>query len=156
LPKQHTNHPEPNCPPTFNKYLLSPTAAWFWTTMILTITASTITLTIPEDSQFILTRNILSLVLTLWLPGYAFTKTLYPTKLPITTKNENLETVERIALSFTISIALIMITGLLLNYTPWGIRSTPIILSLLTLTVILAIVAANREYHININQPTTN
>jgi len=49
------------------------------------------------------------------------------------------------------SIALIMITGLLLNYTPWGIRPTPITLSLLTLTIIFAIVAANREYHTNIN-----
>ena len=153
MPKNETNHPEPNHPSTFNEYLLSPTAAWFWTTIILTIAASIIALTIPEDSQFLLARNILGFILVLWLPGYTFIKALYPTKLAITTKKENLETIERIALSFTMSIALVMITGLLLNYTPWGIRPTPITLSLLTLTVILAIVAANREYHTNIDQP---
>jgi uncharacterized membrane protein len=151
LPKNQTKPPEPNHPPTFNKYLLSPTAAWFWTTIILTIAASTIALTIPEDSQFLPARNILGFILVFWLPGYTFIKALYPTKLPITTKKENIETIERIALSFTMSIALIMITGLLLNYTPWGIRPTPITLSLLTLTVILAIVAANREYNTNIS-----
>jgi hypothetical protein len=97
LPKNQTKPPKPNHPPTFNKYLLSPTAAWFWTTIILTIAASTIALTIPEDSQFILARNILGFILVLWLPGYTFTKALYPTKLPITTKKENVETIERIA-----------------------------------------------------------
>jgi uncharacterized membrane protein len=155
LPKNQTRPPEPKHPPTFTKYLRSPTAAWFWTTIILTIAASIITLIIPEDSQFLPARNILGFILVFWLPGYTFIKALYPTKLPITTKKENIETIERIALSFTMSIALIMITGLLLNYTPWGIRPTPITLSLLTLTVILAIVAARREYHTNINQPPT-
>jgi uncharacterized membrane protein len=153
LPKNETNHPKPNPPPTFTKYLRSHTAAWFWTTIILTITASTIILTIPENSQFLPARNILGLIIVLWLPGYTFIKTLYPTKLPITTNNENLDTIERIALSLGMSIVLITLTGLLLNYTPWGIRATPITLSLLTLTVILAIVAANREYHMNMQQP---
>lgn len=153
MPKNETNHLEPIDPPTFNKYLLSHTAAWFWTTIILTIAASIIILTIPEDSQYLPARNILSLILVFWLPGYTFIKALYPTKLPVTTNNENLETIERIALSLAMSIVLITLTGLLLNYTPWGIRSTPITLSLLTLTVILATVAANREYHTNMQQP---
>lgn len=153
MPKNETNPPEPNPPPTFTKYLRSPTAAWFWTTIILTIAVSTIILTIPEDSQFLPARNILGLTLVFWLPGYTFIKALYPTKLPITTNNENLETIERITLSFAMSIVLIIITGLLLNYTPWGIRPTPTTLSLLTLTGILAIVAANREYHTNMQQP---
>ena len=116
---------------------------------------STIILTIPEDSQYLPARNIVSLTLIFWLPGYTFIKALYPTKLPITTNQQSLETIERIAISVTMSIALIMITGLLLNYTPWGIRQTPITLSLLTLTTILAIVAARREYHTNIDQPPT-
>lgn len=148
MPKQHTNPP-----PTFTKYLLSHTATWFWTTIILTTAASTIILTIPEDSQYLPARNILALILIFWLPGYTFIKTLYPTKLPITTNNENLDTIERIALSLGMSIVLVTLTGLLVNYTPWGIRTTPITISLLTLTVIMAIVAANREYHTNIQQP---
>jgi uncharacterized membrane protein len=59
---------------------------------------------------------------------------------------ENLETVERIALSLGMSIALAPIVGLLLNYTPWGIRLTPIVLSLLSLTLVFATAALIREY----------
>jgi uncharacterized membrane protein len=60
--------------------------------------------------------------------------------------NENLETVERVALSLGMSIALAPIVGLLLNYTPWGIRLTPIVLSLLSLTLVFATAALIREY----------
>jgi uncharacterized membrane protein len=44
------------------------------------------------------------------------------------------------------SLALVPIVGLLLNYTPWGIRQTPIVLSLLTLTVIFATTGILREH----------
>jgi len=43
------------------------------------------------------------------------------------------------------------ITGLLLNYTPWGIRLTPVTLSLLALTITLATVALIREQQIKLN-----
>ena len=47
------------------------------------------------------------------------------------------------------SLALVPITGLLLNYTPWGIRTTPITLSLLALTTAFAIAAIIREYNMS-------
>jgi uncharacterized membrane protein len=74
-------------------------------------------------------------------------KTLYPSKVPITTSSENLDTIERIALSLGLSIALTAIVGLMLNYTPWGIRLTPITLSLLVLTIVFATAAVLREYN---------
>ena len=43
------------------------------------------------------------------------------------------------------SLALVPLTGLLLNYTPWGIRLTPITISLLALTLTLATIAFYRE-----------
>jgi len=43
------------------------------------------------------------------------------------------------------SLALVPIAGLLLNYTPWGIRATPVTLSLLALTVAFATAALLRE-----------
>jgi uncharacterized membrane protein len=44
------------------------------------------------------------------------------------------------------SLALVPLIGLLLNYTPWGIRLTPIAISLLSLTLILTITGLIREY----------
>jgi uncharacterized membrane protein len=72
------------------------------------------------------------------LLGFAFIKMLFPSKLPIATSSENLDTIERVALSLDLSIALVPIVGLILNYTPWGIRLTPITLSLLALTTFFA------------------
>jgi uncharacterized membrane protein len=44
------------------------------------------------------------------------------------------------------SLALVPLVGLLLNYTPWGIRLTPITLSLTALTLTFATAAVIREY----------
>jgi uncharacterized membrane protein len=44
------------------------------------------------------------------------------------------------------SLALTPIVGLILNYTPWGIRLTQITLSLLALTVVFATAAVLREH----------
>ncbi len=50
------------------------------------------------------------------------------------------------------SLALVPLVGLLLNYTPWGIRLTPVTLSLLALTIILTIIGLLREH----NEKTRN
>jgi len=65
---------------------------------------------------------------------------------PTKTSTESLDPIERIALSLGMSIALVPIIGLLLNYTPWGITLTPITLSLLALTTVFATAAILREH----------
>jgi len=57
-----------------------------------------------------------------------------------------LDNIERIALSIGMSLALVPLVGLLLNYTPWGIRLTPITISLLALTLTLSTAAIIREH----------
>jgi uncharacterized membrane protein len=64
--------------------------------------------------------------------------------LPQKTSSENLDTIERVALSLGMSLALTPIVGLILNYTPWGITLTPITLSLLALTVVFATAAISK------------
>jgi uncharacterized membrane protein len=73
-------------------------------------------------------------------------KALFPTQVPIKTSSDNLDFVERVALSAGMSLALVPIVGLLLNYTPWGIRLTPIVTSLLAMTIAFAIIAIFREH----------
>lgn len=91
-------------------------------------------------------RNVLGVIFVLFLPGYAFIKAFFPTKLPIKTSSESLDTIERVALSIGMSIALTPIVGLILYYTPLGIGLTPITLSLLALTTVFATAAVAREY----------
>ena len=75
-------------------------------------------------------RNILGLPLVLFLPGYALIAALFPAK-------SDLDGIERVALSFGLSIAVVPLIGLGLNYTPWGIRLLPILTSLSVFTVIM-------------------
>ena len=127
-------------------YLKTNQALWYWVTMAVAAITVAIVFTIPEDFYpWSYLRNILGIIFVLWLPGYASIKALFPVRMPIKTSTENLETIERIALSIGMSITLVPIVGLLLYYTPWGLSLTPIVLSLLALTVVLATVAIARE-----------
>jgi len=69
-----------------------------------------------------LARQILGLVFVLFLPGYAATAALFP-------ENDQIDGIERTALSFGLSIAIVPLIGLALNFTPWGIRLDPIMAS---------------------------
>ena len=75
-------------------------------------------------------RNILGLPLVLFLPGYALIAALFPAK-------SDLDRIERTALSFGLSIAVVPLIGLGLNYTPWGIRLLPILISLSVFTFLM-------------------
>jgi hypothetical protein len=136
-------------------YLGTPGARWYWITMALTVATAIVVFTVPETAfPLVYMRYVLGTIFILWLPGYAFIKALFPQHLPFTkglahtleTSQKNLDMIEHIALSLGMSLALVPIVGLLLNYTPWGIRLTPIVLSLLALTTIFATAALIREY----------
>ena len=64
---------------------------------------------------------------------------------PIT---RGIDGIERVALSFGLSIALVPLVGLVLNFTPFGIRLVPIVLSITGLTVLLTVVAAVRRWEL--------
>ena len=141
-----TPHPEQTL--TASAYLRTSAALWFWTTIALTLATLTAVFTIPETAYpFVYIRYALGIIFVLWLPGYAFMKLLFPKQLPIETNQKDLDLIERAALSIGMSLTLVPIIGLLLNYTPWGINLTPIVLSLVALTAALAAAAVLREHN---------
>ncbi|MGD9130329.1 MAG: DUF1616 domain-containing protein [Candidatus Bathyarchaeota archaeon] len=133
-----TLEPLTQTPPKLSTYLKTPEATWYWITIFLATTTALIIFIIPENSPLIYLRQVLGAIFVVFLPGYSLIKALFPEK--------NLDTIERIVLSLGMSLALVPVTGLMLNYTPWGIRTIPITLSLLTLTIIFATVAIIREH----------
>jgi uncharacterized membrane protein len=80
----------------------------------------------------------LGLPLVLFLPGYSLIAALFPRK-------DDLDGIERIALSFGLSIAISPLLGLALNYTPFGIRLSPVLIVLSVFTISLAICAYVRR-----------
>ncbi len=83
-------------------------------------------------------RVILGLPFVLFFPGYALITALFPGK-------KSLSTFGRIALSFGFSIAIVSLTGLILNYTQWGIRLYPGLISLFAFTIAMSAVAGLRQ-----------
>ncbi|MEM2111560.1 MAG: DUF1616 domain-containing protein [Candidatus Bathyarchaeia archaeon] len=133
--------------PKFSVYLRTEHAYWFWATIITATVTTVVVFTIAEDAYpMVYMRYLLGIIFVLWLPGYTFIKALFPSEPNAKTSSKSLDTIERIALSIGMSLALVPIVGLLLNYTPWGIRLTPIVLSLLALTAVFATAAIIREY----------
>jgi len=96
-------------------------------------------------------RVILGLPFILFIPGYILIFALFPTK----KTDKGIDIIERIALSFGLSIAVVPLIGLALNYTPWGIRLEPILLSIFIFVVGVGIVAIYRWIQVNSNERFT-
>lgn len=106
--------------------------------MGLTLAAVTVVLLDPWQPL----RVVLGLPFVLFLPGYALVAALFPERhrryevakgeeaQAEETVEEGIDALERTALSLGLSIAVVPLIGLGLNYTPWGIRLVPILVSL--------------------------
>jgi len=83
-------------------------------------------------------RILFGAAMVLFIPGYALIAALFPAR-------GDLDGIERVALSFGLSIAVVPLVGLALNYTPWGIRLDPILASLTVFTLAMATAAWYRR-----------
>ncbi len=98
-------------------------------------------------------RIIIGTIFLIFFPGYALISALFP-------KQADLGTVERIALSFGTSIAVVPLIGLILNYMPWGIRLVPILISVSLFIVIVSTIGCLRlaampaNQRLNLSVPT--
>lgn len=60
-------------------------------------------------------------------------------------RDRGIDGIERAALSFGLSIAVVPLIGLALNFTPWGIRLIPVLVSLVAFVLIMTAVATVRR-----------
>jgi uncharacterized membrane protein len=105
--------------------------------VLLATVLTTIFVVTPRLNETII-RTFLGLLLILFIPGYSLIAALFPNK-------GDLDGIERTLLSFGLSIAITPLIGLILNYTPWGIRLTPILISLSAFTLIMLLIAFIRR-----------
>lgn len=83
-------------------------------------------------------RTCLGIFLVLFLPGYTLTEAIFPAK-------KDLEGIERAAVSFGLSIAVVPILGLGLNYSTLGIREIPVLTVFSAFILLMCIVAYYRR-----------
>jgi len=78
--------------------------------------------------------SVLAILLLLFVPGYVLVASLFP-------KNAEIDWIERLALSFGLSTAVVPLLGLLLNFTPWGIRFAPTVATISAFTILVGLAA---------------
>lgn len=101
------------------------------------LAATVLAIYLPYVNETFL-RVIFGVPVVLFVPGYALIAALFPAA-------KDIDGIERIALSFGLSIAIVPLIGLALNYTPWGIRLDPIVVSLSLFTLCMCVVAQYRR-----------
>ena len=74
----------------------------------------------------------------LFFPGYTLICALFPGK-------KDIDGIERMALSIGLSLAVVPLIGLVLNYTPFSIRLHPTIVSLFLFTLLMSILSTYRR-----------
>lgn len=131
---------DPSPPRDYLEYMMRPEySLWAWTTIsVLALTLFTIFFS-DIIHPLIYFRYILGSITVLFLPGYVTIEALYP-------RERDLSPLERLALSIGLSLAIVPLIGLVLNYTPWGIRLEPIVASLTIYVTIIVFLALYRKY----------
>lgn len=79
-------------------------------------------------------RIILGLPIVLFFPGYTLVAAVFP-------RRDALDSVERVALSFVLSIVVVPLIGFILNYTPMGIKLYPVLIAITIFVLITSAVA---------------
>jgi uncharacterized membrane protein len=108
--------------------------------MVMWLIASVLVIYLPVLNTLPV-RIVLTLPLFLFIPGYCFIAALFP-------RAREISVAERIALSIGFSVALVSLMGLVLNFTPGGIRLDPVVLSITLFTVLMILVAWYRRDHL--------
>ncbi|WP_254272328.1 DUF1616 domain-containing protein [Haloarcula marina] len=114
------------------------------------VVLTTLFATVPVVSETPI-RVVFGLPLVLFLPGYALIAALFPEAgSPPDAAEENeintgIDGIERVALSFGLSIAVVPLIGLALNFTPWGIRLAPILVGVGGFTTAATVIASLRR-----------
>ena len=112
-------------------------------------------------------RVLFGLPFALFLPGYAITAVLFPATGgaeiadsrdasakgrtrggPISQPHEGITLLERALFSFGLSVTVVPLVGLALNFTPWGVRFGSLVLSVGGLTVATALLATVRRWRL--------
>jgi len=83
-------------------------------------------------------RFVLVLPVILFIPGYCLITALFP-------REGDLNLIERMVLSIGLSIVVVPLIGLGLNFTPWGIQLDPFVMSLTLFTFVMILITYYRR-----------
>ena len=133
-------------PSNLVSYFFNLENSWFWGITALVAVTVLVVFTV-NASALLYVRYVLGGVFVLFIPGFLLISVLYA-------RSDEMDTLERVALSIGLSLAVVPLIGLVLNYTPWGIRLEPIMASLALFSEVMAVawvVRRFRYYRLSLN-----
>jgi uncharacterized membrane protein len=107
------------------------------TFVIIWLAVSIVAIYLPILNETIM-KVVFALPVVLFIPGYCFISALFP-------KNDDISFMERIALSVGLSVVIISLIGLGLNFTIWGIQLDPLVIFLALFSWIMIFIAYIRR-----------
>jgi hypothetical protein len=129
---------ETDPPSTFLSYIFHLENLWFWGLSAF-VAFTVLVIFLIDATPLLYIRYIMGGIFILFLPGAVLVAALYP-------NSNEIDELEKVALSIGLSLAIVPLIGLMLNYAPWGIRLEPIVISLAAFAEIMAIVCVVRKF----------
>jgi uncharacterized membrane protein len=120
---------------------------WFGIVILYTVLTLLFVYFIPESSPFSVFRMVFGFIFIAVVPGYCLVSLLF--------QEGKLDLVEKAVLSVALSFSVAGVSGLFLGLSPIGMTSTPLAVSLSTITVVFAFLAflRKRKFHMqNVEQ----
>ena len=141
LPKSSPTLEQPDLP----KRIKSEATGWYWIMIALTLVSSMAVLVIGEVGTLAYIRYVSASLLVLFLPGYALLRAISPSNAQTLGEPNNMYSITRLSLSIVLSIAIVSVIGLILDFSPLGVTLDSLVLSLSLFTVIFSTIALFRE-----------
>jgi hypothetical protein len=141
-------------PSKISSYLETSQANWYWMATIFALLTLISVFLIPENLQPLsYMRNTLAVIFIVYFPGYTLIKALFPVEAPIKISKEKFDQIERFVLSIAMSLVVVPIVGLLLNYTPLGIGLVPMTLAIFAFSMVFSAAGLIREHRAKMKTP---
>lgn len=112
-------------------------------TILLTLLCMLFVLVPPLNDTNL--RIVIALFFVIFMPGYSLVATLFP-------RRDDLDGIARVALSFGLSIVVVPLMGMVLNFTLFGIRLIPVLIFLSIFTILLSLIAWVRRMKLPVEE----
>jgi len=129
------------------RFSLSSETFWYWVIIFLCSITIGFVFFVPDDiGSLLYVQYLVGIPFVLYLPGYALMNTVFPNGVLKTTGQTSLGLIERVVMNFSFSLALTAILSFILTYTPWGLTSSTLVLSMSAFTITLSTYNVVRNY----------
>jgi hypothetical protein len=129
------------------RFSLSSETFWYWVIIFLCSITIGFVFFVPDDiGSLLYVQYLVGIPFVLYLPGYALMNTVFPNGVLKTTGQTSLGLIERVVMNFSFSLALTAILSFILTYTPWGLTSSTLVLSMSAFTITLSTYNVVRTY----------